>query len=226
MPLKIIAPLSRRCWPAEEYSLQDRIETICWPKVATTQNRPAALNRIEYVPNMPLPSVRAARVIRTKFRIVVAALSTNTQAMPRSAAFLRSRTRLPSTLLNFTSTNLGQLPGAATHAYPNDAPPRDRFTPFAAAMDGRKMRTAIEVKNAAINLHRQPRCQLHGTGTSPAEPMSRTMAPAAMRLVGLSYRATPPWAGCLFHRSVQAGRSDSRCEAFVPATAVRAERCA
>jgi hypothetical protein len=67
--------------------------------------------------------------------------------MPRSAVFLRSRTRLPITLLNFTSTNLGQLPGAATHAYPNNAPPWDRFTPFAAAMDARKTRTAIEVKN-------------------------------------------------------------------------------
>ena len=104
--MKIIAPLSRYCWPAEEYSLQERIETICWPNVAMTQNRPAALNRIEYIPKAPLPSVRAAKVIRTKFKTVVAALSTNTQAMPRRAEFLRSPKRLPITLLNFTFTNL------------------------------------------------------------------------------------------------------------------------
>src|SRR3979490_3505334 len=100
MQLKIIAPLSRYCWPAEEYSLQDRIETICWPNVAITQNRPAALNRIEDVPKPLWPSVRAAKVIRPKFKIEVVALGAKTQAMPRSAEFLRSPTRLPITLLN------------------------------------------------------------------------------------------------------------------------------
>jgi hypothetical protein len=35
---------------------------------------------------------------------------------------------------------------------------RDRFTPFAAAMDERKMRTAIEVKNEPI----APNCLLYG----------------------------------------------------------------
>src|SRR6202035_2481779 len=112
-PLKIIAPLSRCCWPAEEYSLQDRIETICCPNVAITQKRPAALNRIEYVPNVLWPSVRAARVIRTKFKIVVAVLRTKTQAIPRRAEFLRRLIKLPITLLNFTFTNLGQVLGAA-----------------------------------------------------------------------------------------------------------------
>jgi hypothetical protein len=35
---------------------------------------------------------------------------------------------------------------------------RDRFTPFAGAMDERKMRTAIEVKNEPIT----PNCLLYG----------------------------------------------------------------
>src|SRR5260370_9539011 len=74
-----------------------------------TQNGPAALNRIEYVPKALLPSVRAARVIKTKFKTVVAALRANTHAMPRRAEFLRSPIRLPNTLLNFTFTNLRQL---------------------------------------------------------------------------------------------------------------------
>ena len=45
--VKVIAPFSFGSSPALVYSLHDRMMKICWPKVATTLSRPAALNSIE-----------------------------------------------------------------------------------------------------------------------------------------------------------------------------------
>jgi len=70
-----------------------------------------------------LPSVRAASVIKTKFRMVMTALRTKTQAIPRSAGLLRRSSRRPITSLNFTFTDLGRLFDAATQLLKPDSAP-------------------------------------------------------------------------------------------------------
>ena len=63
--------MSRPICPLAEYSFHDRIRRICCPTVARMQNKPAALNRIEYVPNADNVMARAASVIKAKLSSVM-----------------------------------------------------------------------------------------------------------------------------------------------------------